>query len=97
MPNPPARPTRKINLTSTMGADTWEVDAPADVEVHRLISKFIRIPEFGFKATDDAGNPIPYRIMWTEANRFLNESETLDQAQVQDGHTLAMTHEARAG
>ena len=72
------------------GPDTWEVDAPATVEVHRLIAKFIKTAAFGFKATDDAGTLIPYRLMWTEKNRYLTESETLSQAGVADGDTLAM-------
>lgn len=97
MTEPEERKFRKIKLTSTMGNDTWEVDAPATVEVHRLISKFVKTAAFGFKPTDDSGNMIPYRLMWTERNRYLSESETLLQAGVPDGDTLAMTHEARAG
>lgn len=97
MNEPDDRQIRTIKLTSTMGTDTWEVDAPATVEVHRLIAKFVRTASFGFKPTDDAGTLIPYRLMWTERNRYLNESETLLEAGVTNGDTLAMTHEARAG
>jgi hypothetical protein len=86
-----------IILETTLGAQAWDMTVPVDVPVQALIARFLREPELGFRAQDDSGNRIPYRLMWKEGNRFLRESETLRQVDIKPGHTLIMTHEARAG
>ena len=89
--------TIAVLLGSTMGTDEWEISPPLDVPAQALITKFVRTPEFGFRDHDDNGNPIPYRLLWQQANRYLGESETLRAAGVAEGHKLLMTFEARAG
>jgi hypothetical protein len=86
-----------IILTTTMGTDSWDLNVPIDVPVQALISKFLRTPQFAFRSQDDQGRAIPYRLLWKEGNRYLGESETLRQANVEAGHTLTMTYEPRAG
>lgn len=87
----------KIILATTMGTKQWEVPMPIDIPVQALIAKLIDYPDLPFRAQDDRGMPIPYRLMWKEEGRYLVESETLRAAGVQEGHTLIMAHEARAG
>lgn len=89
--------TLTLVLSSSVGADSWDVTVPSNVEAHRLMGQFVRSSELGFKATDDAGNRIPYRLMWEQGQRYLGDAETLRQAGVANGDTLVMAHEARAG
>jgi hypothetical protein len=86
-----------VVLKTAMGTQEWELNVPLDVPVMRLIIKFVREPDLGFRERDDNGNLIPYRLMHQEANRYLAESETLRKAGVQANHTLVLMHEARAG
>lgn len=86
-----------VVLATTLGTQEWEMSLPQDVAVQALIAKFVRTPDLGFRERDDAGNLIPYRLMWRQGNRFLAEAETLHLAGVQKGDTLVMAHEARAG
>lgn len=85
-----------IILTTSMGTDEWEMEVPHDVLAQALVNKFIR-SDLGFRERDDAGNPIPYRLLWKEGGRYLSEGESLRAANVQSGHTIVMAHEARAG
>jgi hypothetical protein len=89
--------TIHLILTSTFGADEWELDLPTNRAVQRVVAVLLRKPEFGFREHDDDGNLVPYRILWKEGNRYLGETETLAGAGVHEGHTLVMSHEARAG
>jgi hypothetical protein len=89
--------TIPVNLTSTLGTAEWEVDLPLDVAVQSLIAKFVRDPQFDFRERDEAGNLIPYRLLWQDRNRYLSESETLRIAGVERNNTLVMAHEPRAG
>jgi hypothetical protein len=93
----PDRDLITIILTTSMGTDEWEMEVPHDVRAQALINKVIRTEHFGFKANDDAGNPIPYRLLWKEGERYLAEGESLRAANVESGHTIVMAHEARAG
>ena len=86
-----------IILASTMGTDAWNVDLPKNVVVQSIIVKLITSAELPFRQQDDLGNKVPYRLMWREKGRHLRETETLEQAGVQPGNTLVMTHQARAG
>jgi hypothetical protein len=86
-----------IVLATTMNTDRWDLMLPLDIAVQSLVLKLIDAPQLPFRAQDDSGVRIPYRLMWQEGNRYLNESETLRAAGVETGHTLIMTHEARAG
>jgi hypothetical protein len=86
-----------IVLKTAMGTQEWELSVPLDIAVMRLIIKFIREPDLGFRERDDNGNLIPYRLMYQEGDRYLAESETLRKAGVQANHTLVLMHEARAG
>jgi hypothetical protein len=87
----------QVILQTTMGTDAWDVSLPIDVAAQALIAKFVRTQQFGFRERDDAGNLIPYRLLWKEGERYLGEAETLRGADVKEGHTLVMAHEARAG
>ena len=93
----PENPNIPVIIASTMGTDQWNVDLPTNVVVQSIIVKLLGAPELGFRPQDDLGHRVPYRLMWREENRHLRESETLAQAGVQPGHTLVMTHQARAG
>jgi hypothetical protein len=98
--NPESRNTGdtiEIVLETTLGTQAWDLTLPINIPVQALIARFLREPTLNFKPQDDAGNPIPYRIMWKEGSRYLRESETLQEAGIENHHTLIMTHEARAG
>jgi hypothetical protein len=86
-----------IVLATTLGTEQWNIPMPVDIPVQAIILKLLQTPGLPFRAQDDGGDAIPYRLMWKEGNRYLGESETLRVAQVQENHTLIMTHEARAG
>jgi hypothetical protein len=86
-----------VILSSTTGADEWELSLPTTVAVQGLIAKFIRTAELGFAERDSGGRMIPYRLIWVEQDRYLGETETLGSAGVQDGNKLVMAYEARAG
>jgi hypothetical protein len=86
-----------IVLATTMGTEQWTIPMPVDIPVQAIILKLLQTPGLPFRAQDDGGEAIPYRLMWKEGNRYLGESETLRVAQVEQDHTLIMTHEARAG
>ena len=62
--------TIHLILTSTFGADEWEVNLPTDRAVQVIIARLLKEAQFGFRGNDDGGNPIPYRILWKEGNRF---------------------------
>jgi len=83
-------------LTSTLSIQEWEVVLPIDVPVQALLAKFLRTPELGFRARDDNGYLIPWRLLWREGNRFLNEAETLRGAGFEARNTLVLTTQARA-
>jgi hypothetical protein len=89
--------TISVTLESTMMNEAWELELPVDVPALSIIAKFIREPKLPFRERDDEGNLIPYRLMWREGERYLGETETLQSAQIEAGHTIVMTHEARAG
>jgi CHAT domain-containing protein/TIR domain-containing protein len=84
--------TIHLILTSTFGADEWDVDLPANIAVQRIVAVLLQKPEFGLRKHDGDGNLVPYRIVWKEGNRYLGETETLAGAGVQEHHTLVMTH-----
>lgn len=86
-----------VIIAPTMGTDQFEIPLPIDVAVQALIEKLIESPELPFRAQEDSGRPIPWRMMWREGNRYLTESETLRRAGVEENNTLIMTQEARAG
>ena len=89
--NEPQLEIISVTLRTTMGTEEWEVKVPLDVPVAALIQKFIRTPQLGFRERDDEGNRIPYRLMHQEGNKFLGDTETLREADAQEGHTLVMT------
>lgn len=94
---PEQRPTVPVILATTMATQQWELSLPTQVVVAALIAKLVSSPEMNFRPQDDNGRRVPYRLMWTEGERFLGETETLEQAGVEPNNTLVMTHEARAG
>ena len=96
-PNPNNRRSLKLVLTNQMSNQEWDIEPPVDVSVATLIHKFISTPSLGIAETDEAGNRIPWRLMWDQGNRYLSENETLATAGVQEGHTLVMAYEPRAG
>ncbi|MBO4160483.1 MULTISPECIES: hypothetical protein [Micromonospora] len=96
MTNPPLESIPVI-LATTMLTEKWDVSLPLDIPVQGIIAKIVANPALPFPQQDQTGNVIPYRLMWQERNRFLGVSETLRSAQVEAGHTLIMTREARAG
>ena len=85
----------RVMLKSTMGADEWDLSLPVEVPIQAIITKIVK--ELSFRETDDPGNPIPYRLMWVEGNRYLKETETLKSADVEENNALVLTQEARAG
>ncbi len=89
--------TEQINVvvTTTFGTDEWDVPLPPDRPVDRIIPKLLEA--INERSRDDEGNPLNHRLLWVEEGRNLTPSETLGQAGVQDGHTLTLVHEARAG
>lgn len=89
--------TIRVILTTTMATQSWFLDLPTRVAVQAIIAKIIHLPDMDFREQDDNGRRVPYRIMWNEGNRMLQETETLERAGVQPDHTLVMTHQARAG
>lgn len=93
----PSDGTRTIHviLSNTMANEEWDLNPPVDVQAHVLLRKIV--VETGARERDEGGILIPYRLMWTEGDRYLAESETLKQAGVQDGHHLVLAYEARAG
>jgi len=84
-----------IVIATTMATSQWDIDLPIDVPVQALIARLVAAPELPFHEWDDRGVPIPYRMMWREGARYLMESETLREAQVQSGHTLVIAGEVR--
>jgi len=92
------RQVLSVVLGSSLNAEEYEVDGvPVDVSVQALIAKFVRSADLPFKERDNAGNLIPYRLLWKNGGRALNESETLAGAGVNENDTLILAHEARAG
>ena len=89
------RESVSVVLSNTMANEEWELDAPTDIATYLLVQKLVM--ETKARANDDAGNPIPYRLRWEEDDRYLSESETLEEAGVQNGHRLALAYETRAG
>lgn len=86
-----------IILGTTMATDQWDLHLPVRIVVQAIIEKLVASPELPFREQDDNGRRVPYRLMWREGDRILNESETLEGAGVQPHHTLVMTRQARAG
>jgi hypothetical protein len=86
-----------VIIATTMATSQWDIELPIDIPVQALISRLIREPGLPFSEQGPGGAAIPYRLMWKERNRYLGEAETLREAGVEAGHTLVMTHEARAG
>jgi hypothetical protein len=93
----PESPTIPVIMATTMATQQWTLNLPTRVVVQAIIAKIISTPEMNFREQDDNGRRVPYRLMWTEGDRLLQETETLEQAGVQPNHTLIMTHQARAG
>jgi hypothetical protein len=91
------RRTIKLILANQMLNQEWDIEPPVDVSVAALIRKFVSTPTLGIPETDDAGNRIPWRLMWDQGNRYLSEHETLAAAGVAEGHMLMMAYEPRAG
>jgi len=86
-----------IILGTTMATVSWDLRLPARAMVQAVINKLVSTPELPFREQDDNGRRVPYRLMWKEGDRLLNETETLEGAGVREGHTLVMTRQARAG
>ena len=86
-----------IILATTMGTEQWDLELPTTVLVQSIISKLIATAGLPFREQDDNGRRVPYRLMWKEGDRILNETETLAGAGVQPRETLIMTRQARAG
>ena len=91
------RKTIKLILANQMLNQEWDIEPPVDVSVAALIRKFVSTPSLGIPETDEAGNRIPWRLMWDQGNRYLAEHETLAAAGVQEGNMLMMAYEPRAG
>jgi predicted nucleotide-binding protein len=89
------RDVRKIVLTTARG--TWEIEAPMDIAVDRIIAKIVRSHELGLKATDESGELIKYRLFAERQNLYLDGAETLLQAGVAAGDTLAVMPGITAG
>jgi hypothetical protein len=88
----------RVVLGSSLAAEEYEVEGvPVDVPVQTLIAKFVRSDDLPFEERDNAGNLIPYRLLWKQGQRVLNESETLAAAGVNQNDTLILAYEARAG
>lgn len=85
-----------VNLSSTVGTDTWTVKVPLDVQVRSIIAKLLQTPDLGFRERDDSGYLIPYRLLWQEGSRYLNDAETLRHVGVEEGHQIILTHEIRS-
>jgi uncharacterized ubiquitin-like protein YukD len=94
---PPTLETISVILATTMGTDQWDLNLPIDVPAQALINKLVGTEGLPFRGQDDDGQQIPYRLMWKEGGRYLAEAETLRTVGVQEGNTLVMAHEARAG
>jgi hypothetical protein len=93
---PPNSPdTINVVLSNTLSNQEWDLSPPLSVQTHVLLKKIVQ--ETHARERDDNGLPIPYRLMWTEGDRYLMESETLKQAGVLDGHHLILAYEPRAG
>jgi uncharacterized ubiquitin-like protein YukD len=86
-----------IILMTSMGTESWNLNLPMDVSVQALIAKLVDTPQLNFQEQDHAGQRIPYRLMSREQGKYLLESQTLRSAEVHEGDTLVMMHEARAG
>ena len=95
-PAPSQRPTTSIILTMPSG-ERYDVQIPSDIVVSRLVSKFIRTPEFGLSATDTQDNLIKYRLFVGRLSRMLNNDETLLQADIRDGDEITVSPEVTAG
>jgi hypothetical protein len=93
----PHRESIPIVLATTMGTDQWDVSLPIDIPVQSIIQRLLESAELPFRAQDDVGGAMPWRLMWKQRGRYLLESETLRSAGVQPNDTLVMTIEARAG
>jgi hypothetical protein len=86
-----------IILGTTMANNQWDLHLPVRIVVQAIISKLVNSPELPFREQDDNGRRVPYRLMWREGDRILNETETLEGAGVRPNHMLIMTRQARAG
>src|SRR5258708_31265105 len=86
-----------VIVATKMNTDEGDLQLPLDLPVQAIIARLISAPELPFRSQGDGGAPIPYRLMWREGHRILSESETLREASVEEGHTLVMSREARAG
>ncbi|MFE6745298.1 EsaB/YukD family protein [Kitasatospora purpeofusca] len=86
-----------VVLATTMVTEQWDLELPVTVLVQSIIVKLIATPGMPFREQDDDGRRVPYRLMWREGDRVLNETETLASAGVRPNDTLVMTRQARAG
>ena len=87
--------TRDIVITDATGNRRQEATVPANAPSIRLIARLIDLMELPVVGPD--GQPLSYKFHHRAAGRQLRDTETLEEAGVNDGDTLRLVAEITAG
>lgn len=79
--------TEKVNVTVVLpSGESKKAILPANVSVEKIIKGLV--DKLKLKTTDSNGRPLTYRLDHKESGKRLDNSKTLSEQGVKDGHTL---------